>query len=462
MAQIELDRDLIRRYDKLGPRYTSYPTAMEFTEDLDDIRYARLAQMSNDDPIPKSLSLYVHIPFCRALCYYCACTKIITRHPEKAEVYVDYLCREIELQGGLFDRDRRVSQLHWGGGTPTFLNAEQMNRVMGALEKSFSLSQDESREFSIEVDPRTVNEEIVEHLAGLGFNRISMGIQDLDADVQRAINRVQSAADTFAVFDAARACGFRSVAVDLIYGLPRQTVAGMALTLYRLMQRRPDRIALYSYAHLPHMFKAQRLIKDAELPGADTKMAIFERAVDLLTEAGYVYIGMDHFALPEDELVTAQERGDLQRNFQGYSTHADTDLIGLGVSSIGKIGDSYAQNQKYLNGYYAALDNDRLPIWRGVELSPDDRLRREIIHQLMCYGKLEMKALSDRYGINFQDYFSDDLERLQGLAADHLVETGPGSIEVTPKGRLLLRAIAMNFDAYRRQPGAAKSFSRVV
>lgn len=462
MPQIELDRDLIRRYDTLGPRYTSYPTAVEFTEGLDDIRYARLAQISNDDPIPKPLSLYVHIPFCSALCYYCACTKIITRHPEKADVYVDYLAREIELQGGLFDRDRTVSQLHWGGGTPTFLNGDQMNRVMAALEKEFSLSEDESREFSIEVDPRTVNEETVEHLAGLGFNRISMGIQDLDAEVQQAINRVQSPADTFAVFNAARACGFRSVAVDLIYGLPRQTVAGMALTLYRLMRHRPDRIALYSYAHLPHMFKAQRLIKDEELPGADTKMAIFERAVDLLTEAGYVYIGMDHFALPEDELVRAQERGDLQRNFQGYSTHADSDLIGLGLSAIGKIGDSYAQNQKSLTSYYAALDNDRLPIWRGVELSSDDRLRREIIHKLMCYGKLEMQGLNERYGIDFQDYFSEDLERLQTLTADELVQTGPGRIDVTPKGRLLLRVIAMNFDAYRRQETPGQSFSRVV
>lgn len=461
MPQIELDADLIRRYDVNGPRYTSYPTAVEFTEDFDDIRYARLAQISNDDPIPKPLSVYVHIPFCSSLCYYCACTKIITRHPEKADRYVDYLSREIELQGGLFDHDRQVRQLHWGGGTPTFLGSQQMDIVMDALERGFNLSESDEREFSIEVDPRTVTAETVEHLAGLGFNRISMGVQDLDPDVQRAINRVQSPADTFAVFDAARQCGFRSVAIDLIYGLPRQTVAGMALTLHKVIAQRPDRIALYSYAHLPHMFRAQRLIKEEDMAAAESKMAIFERAVDMLTEAGYVYIGMDHFALPEDELVRAQESGDLQRNFQGYSTHADSDLIGLGLSSIGKVADSYAQNHKELKAYYAALDADRLPIWRGVELTADDRLRREVIHQLMCYGRLEYQGLNERYGIEFEDYFSQDLERLRNLAQDELVDIEPDRIQVTPRGQLLLRAIAMNFDHYRQQP-SDQAFSRVV
>jgi len=456
------DAGLLTRYDHAGPRYTSYPTAPHFHNGFGEAEYCANARASNEEPIPRPLSLYVHVPFCESPCFYCGCTRIITRDHSRADGYLERLHREIGLQGGLFDGDRRVQQLHFGGGTPNFLDAAQMAALLDVLDTSFTLARGDTRQFSIEVDPRHADAAAMARLAGLGFNRASFGVQDLDPRVQAAINRIQPLERTLDVVDGARAAGFRSLSVDLIYGLPLQTRDAFARTVEQVAAFRPDRIALYSYAHLPDVFKAQKQIRAEDLPSPADKLGLFGTALAALTGAGYRYIGMDHFALPGDELALAQDAGTLQRNFQGYSTHADCDLVGLGMSSIGRVGDAYAQNARDLFGYYAALDAGRLPIVKGLVTDDDDRLRGAIIQALMCMGTLDVAAFEARHGIAFATRFPDALARLAPLAADGLVVVAPGRIDVTPRGRLLLRPIAMCFDAWLDRPAARPRYSRVI
>jgi oxygen-independent coproporphyrinogen III oxidase len=459
----EFDLDLIRRYDGRGPRYTSYPTAVQFHEGFGEADYKRLALASNgDDPASQPLSVYVHVPFCHSLCYYCGCHKIITRHQHSADPYFEHLVEEMRLQGRLFDPRRRVDQLHFGGGTPTFLDERQFGKVMDGLFRNFGLHHGEQREYSIEIDPRSVDKNALPRLAEMGFNRLSLGIQDFDPAVQQAVNRLQDEEWTLFLIRQAREVGFRSVSVDLIYGLPKQTAESFTHTLDSVVRARPDRIAAYSYAHLPEMFRAQRLIRDEDLPSGAEKLSLLTRTVEYLTERGYEYIGMDHFAVPGDDLVTALHDGTLHRNFQGYSTHAELDLVGLGVSAIGKVGNSYAQSIKLRHDYYDAVDAGHIPILRGVELTVDDLLRREVIHSLMCGGVADMRQIEARHGISFPAYFARELEALEKLRQDGLIAMDAAEIRVTPRGRFLLRSIAMPFDAYLAARRAEQRFSKVI
>ena len=461
--QIRFDADLIRRYDKSGPRYTSYPTAVQFTDAYGLDQYREDVAASNQDPIPRPLSLYVHIPFCSSPCFYCGCTKVITRNHEKAEAYLYRLHREIELQGDLYDRDREVEQLHFGGGTPTFLTSLEIERLVGKLGQHFRLSTDAGREYSIELDPRTISRDTLRDLARIGFNRCSLGIQDFDPAVQEAVNRIQSVPDTLRLISEAREFGFGSVSVDLIYGLPNQTVEGFSKTLDTVLSARPDRFAVYAYAHLPQMFKAQRQLNADLLPTPEVRLALLGLTIEKLSAAGYVYIGMDHFALPTDELVIAQENGTLHRNFQGYSTRGYCDLIGLGVSSIGKVGDSYAQNLKTLPEYYGALDRGVLAVHRGLRLTRDDVIRRDAIQQIMCYGILDFDATAARHGIDFRSYFATELRALEPMVADGLAEFAAPGLRVLPAGRLLLRHLGMAFDAHLAAAQAAQQrFSKAI
>jgi oxygen-independent coproporphyrinogen-3 oxidase len=462
LKQVRFDSELIKRYDLAGPRYTSYPTALQFHEGFDAETYRRYVAVSNDELIPAPLSLYVHLPFCRSLCYYCGCTKKITRHDEHGIAYLEQLHREIHMQGRLFDRDRQVTQLHYGGGTPTFFDDTQLKRLMAELKDAFNFDESDEREFSIEVDPRTVGTERLAALADLGFNRISLGVQDLDPEVQQAVNRVQDPATTLAMVAAARNLGYNSVSIDLIYGLPLQTPDRFARTLDAVVEVRPDRLAVYNYAHMPHIFRAQRLIREEDLPSPEIKLELMKLTIDRLTRAGYVYIGMDHFALPGDELSQALEAGTLQRNFQGYSTRSECDLIGLGVSAIGRIGDCYAQNIKEIQRWKATVARDELPIWRGIRLTAEDRLRRGVIEAIMCGGLVKFERFERAFDIDFSEYFAAELERLQRFAADGLIELDEDRIEATPAGRLLLRAIAMVFDAYLQPASATPRYSRVI
>jgi len=464
-AMPPFDADLLRRYDRPGPRYTSYPTAPHFSADFGEDAFRDVARRSNEDPIPRRLSLYVHVPYCHSPCFYCGCNKVITRDVSKGEVYLRHVQREIERVGRLFDRDREVIQLHLGGGTPNFLSPEQLGELVDSLGSHFRFSRDPARDFSIELDPRHVTPDEIHMLSVAGFNRASLGVQDFDPDVQRAVNRIQSVEETLAVIDACRAAGFRSVNIDLIYGLPMQTREGFGRTLDTVIAARPDRLAVYSYAHLPELFKPQRQIRSEDLPTPEAKLGLLQLAIEKLSAAGYRYIGMDHFALPADELSPAQERGGLQRNFMGYTTHAETDLIGMGVSAISHVGDSFSQNHRDLPSYETSLDEGRLPVFRGLELSPDDRLRADLIQQLMCQGEIQVRALEDRHDIVFETYFADELDRLRPLRADGLVDVEPDVIRATSRGRLLLRIIAMCFDRYlpanHTAPAPAR-FSRAI
>ena len=449
------DAQLLRRYDRPGPRYTSYPTAPQFRADFSETQLREHIRRSNADPIPQELSLYVHIPYCFSPCFYCACNRVITRDRSKGRPYVERLVREIGLVAPLFDRDRDVVQLHLGGGTPNFLSTWELSELMESLERHFHFGAETRRDFSIELDPRFLQEGEVSAYAALGFNRASLGVQDFDAQVQRAVNRVQSVEQTLRVIDECRTHRFRSVNVDLIYGLPKQSLAGFARTLDTVLAAQPDRLAVYSYAHLPDMFKPQRQIETAQLPSAELKLQLLRLAVEKLSAAGYHYIGMDHFALPEDSLARAQACGTLHRNFMGYTTHADCDLIGFGVSAISHIGDSFSQNLRDLPGWEHALDESRLALWRGMVLSEDDILRADAIQQLMCRGQIDVAGLESRYGIEFSEYFAAALEKLQPLAVDGLVTLEPARIAATPRGRLLLRIIAMCFDRYLSSTGPA-------
>ncbi|MBS0199770.1 MAG: oxygen-independent coproporphyrinogen III oxidase [Proteobacteria bacterium] len=461
---ISFDPDLLRRYDRPGPRYTSYPTAPQFRADFGEAELRDAATASNGDPIPRRLSLYVHVPFCESPCFYCGCNRIITRDHSRAESYLARLYREIALTAQLFDRDREVIQLHFGGGTPNFLTPVQLREVVDTLRSHFHFSESRERDISIELDPRFVSAQDIGELAAIGFNRASFGVQDFDPDVQEAVNRVQSVEETRAVIDACRAHGFRSVNVDLIYGLPKQTPEGFGKTLDTVTGMRPDRIAVYGYAHMPHLFKPQQRIQAGDLPDSQDKLALLQLAITRLIAAGYSYIGMDHFALPDDDLAIAQSHGSLHRNFMGYTTHADSDLIGLGVSAISHVGDSFSQNPRDLASWQAALDEGRLPVFRGMHLTRDDQLRADLIQSLMCQGEIPMDALERRHSIDFLKYFGDALRQLEPMERDGLVRVESGRIAVTSRGRLLLRNIAMCFDCYLDQaaPVATPRFSRTI
>lgn len=458
---LSIDEGLIRRYDRSGPRYTSYPTADRFHGGFGVDDYRACAAATRAEAVARPLSLYFHIPFCDTLCFYCACNKIATKNRAHAAPYLEALYRELALQGELFDRARTVNQLHWGGGTPTFISHAQMEALMRATRAHFTLRDDDRGEYSIEIDPREVKPDTVRLLRDLGFNRMSLGVQDFDERVQRAVNRVQGEAETFAVLDRARAAGFHSVSLDLIYGLPFQSRRSFLHTLDTVIAAGPDRLSVFNYAHLPERFTPQRRIDAADLPPPAEKLAILHATIDRLTAAGYVYIGMDHFARPGDELAEAQRARTLYRNFQGYSTHADCDLIGLGVTSIGMVGDGYAQNVKDLDEYRRRLAEGRLPVYRGLRLDADDRLRREVITRLICHFELDTRALGAAFGIDFAAYFAAELRDLEAMAADGLLEFGADTIGVRPVGRLLIRNICMVFDRYLRG-GDERRYSRVI
>lgn len=459
--KVVFDPGLIRRYDKAGPRYTSYPTAVQFNTGFDAAAYRRAAADSNTARPKRPLSLYFHLPFCDTVCFYCACNKIITKNRARAAPYLESLHHEIALQGALFDRDRVVDQLHWGGGTPTFLSHEEMRVLVDVTRRHFMLRDDDGGEYSIEVDPREVRDGTLPLLRQLGFNRLSMGVQDFDPAVQKAVNRIQGEAQTIAVLDEARALGFRSINMDLIYGLPRQTADSFARTLDKIIAAAPDRLSVFNYAHLPEMFKTQRQIDAAELPEPEVKLDILQLTIETLTAAGYLYIGMDHFARPDDELAVAQRNGTLYRNFQGYSTHADCDLVGLGVTSIGMVGDTYSQNHKTIEEYSAALASKELPVWRGIALDADDRLRRAIIMQLICHFRLDPRPMEKDFGISFNDYFAAELSELGTMAQDGLLRIDADGIHVEPAGKLLIRNICMVFDRYLRSREPAR-YSKVI
>jgi len=460
----EFSTELLRRYDRPGPRYTSYPTAPQFHARFGPADLRAAAAASNGDPIPRPLSLYVHVPFCASPCFYCGCNRIITRDTSRGADYLGHLQREIDLTAPLFTRDREVIQLHLGGGTPNFLSALQLRLLVEHLQRRFRFSTAADRDLSIELDPRTVDCDDIASLAATGFNRASFGVQDFDPQVQEAINRVQGVEQTAALVDACRRHGFRSVNVDLIYGLPKQTRERFDETLSTVITMRPDRLAVYSYAHLPEMFKAQRQIAEIDLPSAEEKLGLLRLAIERLADAGYVYIGMDHFALPDDELAQSQARGTLHRNFMGYTTHADSDLVGLGVSAISHVADTYSQNARDLDSWRQALEAGELPVCRGVTLDDDDELRADLIQRLMCQDEIPIRALERRYEIDFATYFADALARLRPLAADGLVRVTPERIQVTGRGRLLLRHVAMCFDRYLQQAPQAERprLSRVI
>jgi len=454
------DSDLIVRYGGRGPRYTSYPTALQFTDSVTADDYKRHAIMSNDGGVP--LSLYVHIPFCHSLCYYCGCNKIVTHNQARVDRYLEMLYREIDMQATLFDPARKIEQLHFGGGTPTYLDRDQLADLMAKLRNAFNFDDSDYREFSIEVDPRTVDADRIRHLAELGFNRLSLGIQDFDPDVQQAVNRAQTPNEVRNLVQSAMDSGFGSISFDLIYGLPHQTVESFSKTLDLVIDMKPDRLAVYNYAHLPQRFKGQRMINADDIPLPETKLELLHHTIDKLCDAGYVYIGMDHFALPGDELVAARLNGTLQRNFQGYSTHRQCDLVSLGVSGIGNIGNLYAQNAITTMEYEALIENGELPIRKGIEVDDDDLLRADVIQALMCYDSLSFDDFGAGHGIDFREYFAAEIKRLTPLADDGLIVLNQSGVEITQKGRLLLRSIAMVFDRYIDQAENDNRFSKAI
>lgn len=458
---VEFDLALIRKLDHSGPRYTSYPTADRFVEAFGAEAYKQCARRRAVGALHRPLSLYVHLPFCDTLCYFCACNKIITKDHQRSARYVEYLKRELALQAELFDDNQELVQMHWGGGTPTFLSESEMRDLMAAIKTRFRLAPDTRGEYSIEIDPRKADAATIAMLRDIGFNRLSFGVQDFDPDVQRAVNRWQPEAQTVAVIDAARQARFHSVSVDLIYGLPLQTVASFEHTADRIIALSPDRIALYNYAHLPTIFKPQRRIQEAALPVPEAKLEILRLAIAKFSAAGYVYIGMDHFAKPGDELAIAQRQGRLHRNFQGYSTHVECDLIALGVSAIGKLPGAYSQNVRTLEDYYDRLDRGMLPIMRGLELVSDDLIRWTVIQALMCHFELAKESIEIAYLINFDRYFAHELAELEAFVDDGLLQLGD-AISVTPKGRLFVRNICMVFDRYLRADRERERYSKLI
>ncbi|MFK5914861.1 MAG: oxygen-independent coproporphyrinogen III oxidase [Woeseiaceae bacterium] len=459
MTELVFNTDLIKKYDKSGPRYTSYPTALQFTEEFGEQDYLQQVKLSNERNTP--LSLYFHIPFCDTICYYCGCNKIVTKNRKHAQPYLDAVYKELALQSPLYKATRIVKQLHWGGGTPTFISHNQMTELMQQTRKSFTLLDDDSGEYSIELDPREVTPSSVNLLRKLGFNRISLGVQDFNPKVQQAVNRIQSYKETRDVILAARKNDFHSISLDLIYGLPFQTVTSFSETVDKVLELEPDRLSVFNYAHLPEMFKTQRQIKTEDLPSSEDKLAILQNVTNKLIEAGYEYIGMDHFAKPNDELAIAQKERKLYRNFQGYSTHSDCDLVALGITSIGKVADSYSQNIKTIKEYTEAVDKSQLPIFRGVKLTEDDILRREVINQLICHFELSFKDIEQSFNINFPDYFENELIQIKEMQGDALLELTAEKIIVRPEGKLLIRNICMVFDIYLKQ-NKLQRFSKTI
>jgi oxygen-independent coproporphyrinogen-3 oxidase len=448
------DQELINRYDRAGPRYTSYPTAVEFHDEF------AIRDLLKAEGHSKALSLYFHIPFCDTVCFYCACNKIATKDRSKVEPYLKALEQEMLMQANLLDWQRPVEQLHWGGGTTTFLSDEQMVWLMSRTKSLFNMSDNDEGQYSIEIDPRVVSPTTLRTLREIGFNRLSLGLQDLDERVQVAVNRVQTAELTFGVMQQARELGFKSVSLDLIYGLPHQSWMSFEKTLDKVIEARPDRLSVFNYAHMPTRFKPQRRINEADLPSAADKLEIMHKAGEKLQAAGYVFIGMDHFALPGDELALAQEEGHLHRNFQGYTTHAHCDLLAFGVSSIGNVGNTFSQNVKTLNEYYAAIEKNTLPIERGLVLNRDDVIRQDVITQLICQFALNFNQIDQAWRIQSSDYFAHELIALEQMQKDGLLVLSEDGLQVTQPGRLLIRNICMVFDRYL--PEAQHRFSRAI
>lgn len=459
LPDIEFSEELIRRFDKLGPRYTSYPTADKFNAGFTEANYIEyLTQRNNAANSNPPLSIYVHLPFCESLCYFCGCNKIVTKDRARTTEYLNYLAKEMALVARHIGPDRRTAQLHFGGGTPTFLTPDELGQLMAMLRSHFNFLPD--AELGIEIDPRTVNDDTMAMLAGLGFNRTSFGVQDFDPSVQMSVNRIQPYEMVEKAVSASRKSGFESINADLIYGLPKQSRESFDRTLDRVIELAPERIALYNYAHLPSRFKAQRLIVEAELPSAEERLQIFLMSVHRLLDAGYIYIGLDHFSKPEDELNKARIDKTLHRNFQGYTTRADCDLIGFGVSAIGKVGHSYSQSVRTLKAYYEHLDIDQLPVEKGYALTADDVLRRQVIMELMCSGPVQFAAINEAHGIDFKSYFADELVQLQQYEEAGLIVVDENSISVTPKGRMFVRASGMVFDKHLAQSTA--KFSKLI
>lgn len=456
--------ELIRKHDLSGPRYTSYPTAPHFQEGFTFNQWQQAAEQSNHTGNP--LSLYFHIPFCSTVCYYCACNKIITANRKLAIPYVEALQKEIVLQAQYIDHSRSVDQLHLGGGTPTYLTDEQMTALIESTRQHFNLHSDDSGEYSIEIHPQGVSPERLEHLRNLGFNRLSMGVQDFDSGVQKAVNRFNSYDEVSELVSAARKLGYHSVSLDLIYGLPLQTAESFASTLEKVISIRPDRLSVFNYAHLPELFKTQKQIDANLLPVAQEKLTILYQSIETLLNAGYVYVGMDHFALPNDELAIAQMEKKLHRNFQGYATHGNCDMFSFGVSSIAAFGDRFIQNHKSIEQYYAPLSNNELPLNKGIALSHDDKIRQAVIAELICHFELDYATIGDRFGIEFTQYFADELNDLKLLEDDGLLSMSTNGLKVHNAGRLLIRRICMGFDAYLRQKQAAGGnsprFSKII
>ncbi len=456
------DTELITRYNQSGPRYTSYPTAVQFTERFNSQQYLSSAWRSAITSRP--LSLYIHIPFCSHVCYYCACNKIVTKHKSRSEEYLNYLYREIEMQSELFDSNQKVEQMHFGGGTPTFLSNDQLTALIDKIDFHFGLQSGDDIDYSIELDPREVDWPKMAVLRDLGFNRISIGVQDLNPVVQKAVNRVQSEQQIVSVIEAARTMAFKSIHMDLIYGLPHQTTTSFKETLRKVIDMKPDRLSLFNYAHLPHRFKPQRRINEQDLPTPEAKLDILQQSTEMLLNEGYIYIGMDHFALPDDELAIAQETGSLHRNFQGYTTHSHCDLVGMGVSSISKIGATYAQNATSETEYQQYIDKEQLPIYRGLTMSNDDEIRQFLINDLICHFHLNSQKVEQTFGINFNSYFAEELVQLKKMEADGLVTINDDKkyISVLPKGRMLIRNICMTFDNYLKKSSEQPLYSKVI
>lgn len=449
------DQDLIQKYNYSGPRYTSYPTALEFNEQFNEQDFLTSVTLYPEKP----LSIYVHIPFCHKLCYFCGCNKMVTRQHHKVTKYLEALKQEIINRAPLF-KNKIVTQMHWGGGTPTYLNDEEIGWLIDVLKDNFQFAN--NLEQSIEIDPREITPKTIDHLALVGFNRLSMGIQDFNQEIQTLINREQDENLIANLIKQARKRDFASISLDLIYGLPKQTVESFTDTLNKVIALSPDRLSVFNYAHLPTRFAAQRKIKDEDLPAAIEKLKILQNSIEQLTQAGYTFIGMDHFAKPTDELAIAQQQGILHRNFQGYTTHGDADLLGLGVSAISMLGDSYAQNQKDLQIYQSEVQKKGNALWKGFTLNQDDKIRRDVIKQLICHFNLNKATIENRYQIKFDDYFAEDLQLLTPLVKDGLVENKADSLIVSAKGQMLIRNICMCFDIYMRKVARQQQFSRVI
>ncbi|MGJ8664292.1 MAG: oxygen-independent coproporphyrinogen III oxidase [Marinicella sp.] len=460
-SHVTFDLELIKKYNLSGPRYTSYPTAVVFNDDYRESQHQKNLIECHTLTQNKPLSLYFHIPFCDTICFFCACNKIATKKREKADVYLDYLEQEIQMQAALTPAGRVVEQMHFGGGTPTFLTHPQLKRMMSMIEQHFNLIHDDRRDYSIELDPREASPETIELLVDLGFNRFSMGVQDVQEKVQKAVNRIQPIELTKQAIETCRANGAKSINVDLIYGLPHQTHSSFKDTLAQVVQLSPDRLSVFNYAHMPHLFMPQKRISATDLPSADEKLRILQMTIEDLTDAGYVYIGMDHFAKPDDELAIAQENGSLQRNFQGYTTHAECDLLAMGVSAISLINNNFSQNNKNLEAYYQQISLGQIPIMKGYKLNQDDSIRKQVIQDLSCHFKLDMKAIEQRFKIVFSDYFAEELNQLKTFEKDGLINTDNQIIEVSNKGRLLIRNICMAFDYHLKQQ-TKQQFSKVI